>query len=321
MTKRLSEILQDLLTQPTNTKLWDHYTWQGPTQSDVASWQAQGFGVYQGKVRTVLSRDGRLQLLHSDRLTAFDRLIDYVPLKGVILSAITDFWFKSLSGMVPTHFIKQLGPRALLVESLRPIKLEVVVRAYLAGALARAYASGQRSFCGVALPEGLKPFDRLPEPIITPTTKAAAFEHDENISVDSILKQGICSSSEWEQICVMALKIFSVGSNIFNEKGWILVDSKYEFGRSADGSIKLIDEVHTPDSSRLWEQATYSKRVAAGEEPIMLDKENVRRYLLLQGFSGFGEVPIVPRSLLVELAQTYLSVAEKLAGNPLTISI
>jgi phosphoribosylaminoimidazole-succinocarboxamide synthase len=203
---------------------------------------------------------------------------------------------------------------------LRPIKVEVVVRAYLAGAIARAYATGQRSFCGVTLPEGLKPFDRLPEPIITPTTKAAAFEHDENISADDIVKLGLCSHSEWDQICVMALKTFSVGTNIFNDKGWILVDSKYEFGRSSDGAIKLIDEVHTPDSSRLWDEATYSQRVASGQEPIMLDKENVRRYLLLQGFSGFGEVPSVPRALLIELAQTYLSVAEKLTGSSLTIS-
>ncbi len=321
MTKRLSDILQDLVAQPTNAKLWDHYTWRGPTQSDVASWQAQGFGVYQGKIRTVLSRDGRLQLLHSDRLTAFDCLIDYVPLKGVILSAITDFWFKSLSGIVPNHFVKQLGPRALLVEALRPIKVEVVVRAYLAGAIARAYATGQRSFCGVRLPDGLRVNDRLPEPIITPTTKAAAFEHDENISADDVVKHGLCSHAEWEQICVMALKTFSVGTNVFSSKGWILVDSKYEFGRSADGVIKLIDEVHTPDSSRLWDKATYSQRVAAGQEPIMLDKENVRRYLLLQGFSGFGEVPTVPRALLIELAQTYLAVAEKLTGNPLTVSI
>jgi phosphoribosylaminoimidazole-succinocarboxamide synthase len=118
----------------------------------------------------------------------------------------------------------------------------------------------------------------------------------------------------------MALKIFSVGTNIFNSRGWILVDSKYEFGRSSDSVIKLIDEVHTPDSSRLWEHATYSDRIAAGLDPIMLDKENVRRYLMQQGFSGFGEVPAVPRALLIELAQTYLSVAEKLAGTPLTIS-
>jgi len=317
MAKRLSDILNELASRPVDTKFWNASTWQGPTQSDIASWQAQGYGVYQGKVRTVLNREGRLQLLHSDRLTAFDRLIDYVPLKGVILSAISDFWFKALGEEVPTHYIKQLGPRALLVESTRPIKLEVVVRAYLAGSLARAYASGQRMFCGVKLPEGLKPFERLPEPIITPTTKAAAFEHDENISIDEIFRQEICSKSEWEQITVMALKVFSIGSQIFADRGWILADSKYEFGRSSDGAIKVIDEIHTPDSSRLWDLATYSAKVSGQMEPEMLDKENIRRYLMQHGFTGFGEVPAVPRALLLELATTYLAVAEKLTGRPL----
>jgi phosphoribosylaminoimidazole-succinocarboxamide synthase len=320
MAKRLSDILQELASKPTDTKLWNSNVWQGPTLSDIASWQAQGYGVYEGKVRTVLSREGRLQLLHSDRLTAFDRLIDYVPLKGVILSAITDFWFQTLSDTVPTHYIRQLGPRALLVEAMRPIKLEVVVRAYLAGSLARAYASGHRTFCGVKLPDGLKPFDRLPEPIITPTTKAAAFEHDENIAIDEIFKQDICTQSEWEQMTIMALKVFSLGSKIFADHGWILVDSKYEFGRGSDGSVKLIDEIHTPDSSRLWDLTTYAAKTSANLEPDMLDKENIRRFLLSQGFSGFGEVPAVPRALLLELATIYLLVAEKLIGKPLLVS-
>ena len=320
MAKRLSDILQELASKPTDTKLWNSNVWQGPTLSDIASWQAQGYGVYEGKVRTVLSREGRLQLLHSDRLTAFDRLIDYVPLKGVILSAITDFWFQTLSDTVPTHYIRQLGPRALLVEAMRPIKLEVVVRAYLAGSLARAYASGHRTFCGVKLPDGLKPFDRLPEPIITPTTKAAAFEHDENITIDEIFKQDICTASEWEQMTIMALKVFSLGSKIFADHGWMLVDSKYEFGRGSDGTVKLIDEIHTPDSSRLWDLTTYAAKTSANLEPDMLDKENIRRFLLSQGFSGFGEVPAVPRALLLELATIYLLVAEKLIGRPLLAS-
>lgn len=318
MAKRLSEILQDLASRPTDTRLWNSHIWQGPTLSDVAAWQSQGYGVYQGKIRTVLNRDGRLQLLHSDRLTAFDRLIDYVPLKGVILAAITDFWFQRLGDTVPNHYIKQMGPRALLVEKTRPFKIEVVVRAYLAGSLARAYAGGQRNFCGVDLPTGLRSFERLPEPLITPTTKAAAFEHDENISVSQILESGLCTPAEWEQITILALKAFSIGSKIFADHGWILVDSKYEFGRADDGSIKLIDEVHTPDSSRLWDLSTYSKKFVQGLEPEMLDKENIRRYLLQQGFSGFGDVPAVPRSLLIDLASTYLVVAEKLIGTPLT---
>jgi len=317
MTKRLSDTYQEILANPTNSKLWQSQIWQGPSQSDVASWQAQGYGVYQGKIRTVLSRDGRIQLLHSDRLTAFDRLIDYIPLKGVILSAITKFWLEELGKTVPTHFIKELGPRALLVEAARPVKIEVIVRGYLAGSIARAYTAGERYFCGVQLPEGLKPFDRLPEPIITPTTKAAAFDHDENITAEQVVSRGICTKKEWDEISVMALKVFSAGSKIFLDRGWLLVDSKYEFGKGLDGSLKLIDEVHTPDSSRLWVAASYNERIKNSAPPEMLDKENIRRYLLEQGFSGYGDVPPVPRALLIELGKTYLNVAEKLIGKPL----
>lgn len=321
MAALLRDIYQEIMANPTSERLWNAHIWQGPTQSDIASWQAQGFGVYQGKIRTVLSRDGRIQMLHSDRLTAFDRLIDYVPGKGIILTAITKFWFEELSKVVPTHFIKEFGPRALLTESLRPVKAEVVVRGYLAGSLARAYASGAREFCGVKLPEGLKPFERLPEPIITPTTKAQAFAHDENISVDELIQRGVCSRDEWETISAMALKVFSLGTKIFGEKGWLLVDTKYEFGRSQNiQDIKLIDEVHTPDSSRLWVKSSYEERLNRGDSPEMLDKELVRRWLLDQGFSGYGDVPKVPRSLLIELAKTYLQVAETLTGKPLTVS-
>ena len=319
MPKLLRDIYQELSTQLSNDRLWKSHIWEGPTQSDISSWQSQGYGVYQGKIRTVLSRDGRIQMLHSDRLTAFDRLIDYVPLKGVILTAISKFWLEECSKIVPTHFISSQGPRALITESARPIKAEVVVRGYLAGSIQRAYMAGERVFCGVKLPDGLKPFDRLPEPIITPTTKAAAFEHDENISADDLITLGVCTRDEWERLSAMALKVFSLGTKIYAEKGWILVDTKYEFGRATDGVIKLIDEVHTPDSSRLWKQDTYASNLAVNLAPDMLDKENVRRWLIDQGFSGYGEVPAVPRGILLDLAKTYLTVAETLIGKPLVI--
>jgi phosphoribosylaminoimidazole-succinocarboxamide synthase len=312
------DLFQELLANPTNDKLWNAHIWQGPTQSDVAAWQAQGFGVYQGKIRTMLSRDGHIQMLHSDRLTAFDRLIDYIPCKGVILSAITRYWLEEMGKHVATHFIKELGPRALLTESLRPIKIEVVVRGFLAGSLLRAYTAGERVFCGVSLPEGLKPHEPLPEPIITPTTKAAAFEHDVGLSVDDLLKKGACTRDDWDRISAMALKTFSIGTKILADKGWILVDTKYEFGKNPSGDIKLIDEVHTPDSSRLWVAATYQEKLSQGSSPDMLDKETVRRWLLEQGFSGYGDVPKVPRSILLELGRTYLTVAETLIGKPLT---
>jgi phosphoribosylaminoimidazole-succinocarboxamide synthase len=319
MATLLRDIYQELSSNPANSMLWKTHIWEGPAQTDIISWESQGFGVYQGKIRTVLSRDGRVQLLHSDRLTAFDRHIDYVPLKGVILTAISKFWLEEISKFVPTHYIKDLGPRALLTENLRPIKAEVVVRGYLAGSILRAYEKGERAFCGVSLPDGLKPYSRLPEPIITPTTKAAAFEHDEGISAEELMKRGVCSKDEWEKISTLALKVFSLGCQIYGEKGWILVDTKYEFGRGDTGVIKLIDEVHTPDSSRLWKMDSYETRLKSGQPPEMLDKENVRRWLLDQGFSGTGDVPAVPKTLLLDLARTYLQVAETLIGRPLSI--
>lgn len=319
MATLLRDIYQELSANTANSRLWKTHVWEGPAQSDIISWESQGFGVYQGKIRTILSRDGRIQMLHSDRLTAFDRHIDYVPLKGVILTAITKFWLEEISKTLPTHFIEGLGPRAILTESLRPIKTEVVVRGYLAGSLQRAYQSGARVFCGVSLPEGLKPYARLPEPIITPTTKAAAFERDENTSAEDLVKRGVCTKEEWDKISTMALKIFSLGSQIYAGKGWILADTKYEFGRDQNGAIKLIDEIHTPDSSRLWKMDTYEALLQEGLPPEMLDKENVRRWLLDHGFSGAGDVPAVPRTLLLDLARTYLQVAETLVGKPLAI--
>jgi phosphoribosylaminoimidazole-succinocarboxamide synthase len=315
----IREIYQNISTHIHDDRLWERFVWQGPTESDIAARQSQGFGVYKGKIRTVLSRDGQIQMLHSDRLTAFDRHIDYVPLKGVILAAISQFWLEESAKVVPTHFIKSLGPRALLTHSLRPIKVEIVIRGFLAGSLLRAYQSGARTYCGVPIPDGLRPYDRLPEPLITPTTKAPAFEHDQNITTDDLIQAGICSQSEWHQMSAMAHKVFSHGTRVFAEKGYLLADTKYEFGRSTHGDILLIDEVHTPDSARIWIQASYENRLAAGQPPEMLDKETIRSWLLSQGFAGEGPVPRVPRSLLLSLGHVYLDVAEKLLGRPLSV--
>lgn len=316
----LRELYDAILHTPQDEKLWRKYLWEGPTQTDVAKWQAQGYGVYQGKIRTVLNRDGRVQMLHSDRLTAFDRLIANIPGKGALLTSISRWWFEQISNEVPTHYIESPGPRVLVTEACAPIKTEVIVRGYLAGSMLRAYENGERTYCGVTLPDGLKPYERLPEPIITPTTKAAAFYHDENISVDALVKAGICSAADWDIIATMALKVFSIGTRLYGEREWILVDTKYEFGRSQKGKIKLIDEVHTPDCSRLWIKATYDERLKANQVPEMLDKENVRRWLLDRGFTGHGDVPEPPRDVLIGLAKLYLYVAESLVGGPIYIS-
>jgi phosphoribosylaminoimidazole-succinocarboxamide synthase len=316
---RLRDLYTKFLEKPDDHRLWKKYLWEGPSDTDVSSWQAQGYGVYQGKIRTVLSRDSRIQMLHSDRLTAFDRLIGFIPGKGAILTSISKWWFEQLSKDIPTHYLASPGPRFIVAEDCIPFKVEVVVRGYLAGAILRAYEKGERTYCGVAIPDGLKPFERLPEPIITPTTKAAAYEHDENVTVDRLISDGICTKSDWSMIEELSLKTFSLGSRIFDSHGWILVDTKYEFGRSPSGQIKLIDEVHTPDSSRLWITSSYEERMKNELVPEMLDKEIIRRWLIDKDFIGFGEVPDVPRELLVKLAVVYLNVAEALIGKPLEI--
>lgn len=316
----LKELYAALLAAPQDEKLWKKYLWQGPEQSDVAKWQAQGYGVYQGKIRTMLSRDGRVQMLHSDRVTAFDRLISHIPGKGAILTSISRWWFEQISKEVPTHYIESPGPRVLITESCAPIKTEVVVRGYLAGSMLRAYENGERLFCGVRLPDGLTPYERLPEPIITPTTKAAAFHHDENTSADELIKNGVCTKADWDTMSQMALQVFSLGTRLFSERGWIFVDTKYEFGRSGAAKIKLIDEVHTPDCSRLWVKETYDERLKAGQAPEMLDKQNLRKWLIDRGFTGFGDVPDVPRSVLLDLANIYLHVAETLIGGPVSVT-
>jgi phosphoribosylaminoimidazole-succinocarboxamide synthase len=295
------------------------HAFAGLTPAQRASLQAQGRSVYTGKVRDVVDRGGgELSIVHSDRLTAFDRMIAMVPYKGVILNAISAYWLKEAQKVVPTHLLGSPHERVLRVKRTEPVRIEVVVRGYLAGAMLRAYEQGERHYCGARLPEGLGSFGKLPEAIITPTTKAAAFEHDENATPAELIARGVCSEADWRRISSMALELFAYGQEVFAKRGWILVDTKYEFGRDAKGELIVIDEVHTPDSSRLWEAATYGERLARSEPPVMLDKENVRRWLLAQGFSGHGEVPTVPADVLVDLALVYLRVAEALLGHPLS---
>jgi phosphoribosylaminoimidazole-succinocarboxamide synthase len=157
----------------------------------------------------------------------------------------------------------------------------------------------------------------LEKPIITPTTKAEVYQHDEEVDPETLIKRGVCTEDEWNKICDYALELFNFGQEVYQSKNWILVDTKYEFGQNARGEIKVIDEIHTPDSSRLWIRDSYNEAMQSGGEPKMLDKENVRRYLAGQGFTGEGQVPSVPVDQLVELSETYLEVAERLMGKPL----
>ncbi len=268
----------------------------------------QNTAEYHGKVRTVIDlHDGKLELFHSDRLSAFDCYIADVPFKGMILAHIAAWWFEKLN-FLPQHFLSQKDDRTLVCLKLTPIKIEVVVRGYLAGSLLRGYEKGNRIISALVLPDGLKPFQKLPQPIITPTTKAAAFAHDEETSAAELVKNSTCTEGEWAKISEYALQVFQFGSDVLCEKGWILVDTKYEFGKDKDGKIFLIDEVHTPDSSRFWRQNSYFERLESNLEPEMLDKENIRQFLIKKGFTGVGQPPDVPFSEIKKLLKTYLEI-------------
>ena len=313
--KAISDYLKEISNEPAANDALAKHSYTGLSDEEKSHYTKLGRKVYAGKVRELVGKNDELFIFHSDRLSAFDRFVGMVPYKGVILADLSEFWLKAAKKVVPTHYIDRPHERVLRCKACEPFKVEVIVRGYMAGSMARAYAKGVREFCGAKLGEGLQEFRPLPTAIITPTTKAAAYEHDEDVSPEELVSRGTVTAAEWKEISEMALRLFAFGQEVYAEKGWILVDTKYEFGRDSSGQICVIDEIHTPDSSRLWVHETYAARLAKGEAPEMLDKETVRRYLLSQNFSGHGDVPHVPVKNIVELADTYLVVAEKLRGE------
>ncbi len=317
----MSLVREQLANLKTSHSITSESVYSGLSEAEKRTLTGKGYKIYQGKVRELVQKDQDLYILHSDRLSAFDRYIALVPYKGLILSELSRYWLEKANTVVKTHFVSALNERVLKVEACEPVKAEVIVRGYMAGSMMRAYEKGVREFCGQTLEDGLKPYQKLPKPIITPTSKADVFEHDEETTAAELISDGICTEQEWHQIEKMALDLFAYGQTVYEEKGWILVDTKYEFGRSQkDGSICVIDEIHTPDSSRLWVKDSYESELAKGRSPEMLDKEIVRRYLMEQGFTGEGEAPAVPTELLISLSEVYLNVAEALLEEPLSIT-
>lgn len=317
--RTIRSIYDEIRTSADPTAALESYCYKGLKDKEIQHYKSQDFSYYEGKVRQCFAKNDRLYVLHTDRLSAFDCFIGYIPFKGQILNAISDFWFHKAMTVAPNHFIEAKGNRVLKVHRTTPIRAEVIVRGYLAGSMLSSYQEGVRNFCGNQLPEKLTPYSVLPNPIITPTTKAEAFEHDVETTADELVRNEIVTEREWITITDMAHQLFLFGKNEFEKKGWILVDTKYEFGRTADGKIIVIDEIHTPDSSRIWIEQSYSERIAANHPPEMLDKQNVRRWLIDQGFNGKGPAPKVPIDQLLALGLTYLDVAEKLIGRPLTV--
>ena len=272
---------------------------------------------YKGKVRDVYTIEDRfLVMVVTDRISAFDVVLpEPIPYKGQVLNQIAAHFLKATADIVPNWVIAVPDPSVTIGKMCEPFKVEMVIRGYLAGHAAREYAAGKRQVCGVTLPEGLNENDKLPEPIITPTTKASV-GHDEDISREDILAKGIVSEEDYAQLEQYTRALFARGTEIAAAQGLILVDTKYEFGK-ADGQIFLIDEIHTPDSSRYFYSEGYAERQQNGEPQKQLSKEFVRKWLIENGFQGKDgqQVPAMTPEIVQSISERYIELFEKITGN------
>jgi phosphoribosylaminoimidazole-succinocarboxamide synthase len=274
-------------------------------------------GYYKGKVRDVYTINNQyLVMVVSDRISAFDVVLpEPIPFKGQVLNQIAAKFLEATKDIVPNWVIAVPDPSVTIGRICEPFKVEMVIRGYLAGHAAREYALGKREVCGVKLPDGLKENDQLPEPIITPTTKASV-GHDEDISREDILKKGIVSEEDYLQLENYTRKLYQRGTEIAAERGLILVDTKYEFGKS-EGQIYLIDEIHTPDSSRYFYKAGYQDLQNKGEEQKQLSKEFVRKWLIENDFQGKDgqSVPVMDEAKVRSISERYIELYENITGN------
>jgi phosphoribosylaminoimidazole-succinocarboxamide synthase len=273
----------------------------------------------EGKVRDSYRAGGRRTIVVSDRVSCFDVVVGTLPFKGQVLNQIAAFWFEATRAIAPNHLIAVPDPNVSIVRECRPLPVEFVMRAYLTGSTSTsiwtAYARGERTFCGHRLPEGLRRHEPLPEPILTPTTKAPAGEHDALTSRAEILARGAVDEALYAEAERIASALFAVGQRHAASRGLILVDTKYELGLDESGSLVVIDEIHTPDSSRYWYRERYELALSQGREPEALDKEYVRRWLQEQGYRGEGAPPALPLDVRCEAARRYIEAFEQVAGR------
>jgi len=273
-----------------------------------------------GKVRDWYDlSDGKRLIITTDRLSAFDRILARVPYKGQVLNQLSAWWFEQTKDIIANHIISTPDPNVSIVTTVQPLPIEVIVRGYITGVTTTAlwyrYSIGERNIYGYEFPEGMKKNQALPEPIITPTTKGGETGHDERLTCDEVIEKGLLDPKTWTQVQSAALAIFKRGQGIANKAGLTLVDTKYEFGMAPDGSVMLIDEVHTPDSSRYWKADTYKAKFNAGEEPENFDKEFVRIAYAEKGYRGDGEIPSMPDELWVAASERYITIYEMLTGK------
>lgn len=276
--------------------------------------------LYRGKVRDVYElNDELLAIVATDRVSAFDHVMrETIPFKGQILNQMAATSMQQLEAIVPVHLVDVPHPNLTIAHKCSALPVEVVVRGYLAGHALREYRKGNRELCGQHMPESMMPYQAFETPLITPTTKAQK-GHDEDISQEQIIKQQLVSRELWEQIKETALRLFDKGSSIARERGLLLMDTKYEFGLH-QGQLMLIDETHTPDSSRYVYASGYEERLEAGQAPEQLSKEFVREWLMEQGFSGKQgqQVPVLPDEFRIEVYHRYAALYKQLIGQQFT---
>ncbi|MDF1513892.1 MAG: phosphoribosylaminoimidazolesuccinocarboxamide synthase [Anaerolineae bacterium] len=268
-----------------------------------------------GKVREAfVLPDSQRLLVTTDRLSAFDVVLTALPYKGQVLNQLSAYWFKTLSTIVNNHLLDVVDPNVSLVQDCSPLPVEVIVRGYITGStktsLWTLYESGNRNIYGYTFPDGLQKNDPLPEPIITPTTKAGPGQHDERLTCDEVVNRGFLDVKTWDAVQQAALAIFKKGQETAAAAGFCLVDTKYEFGLSKDGALMLIDEVHTPDSSRYWHLASLENGTID-----QWDKEYVRLWYSGQGYRGDGQPPEIPADVIAEAALRYIHLYEGLTGE------
>jgi len=273
--------------------------------------------LYRGKVRDNFSSGDRIAMITTDRLSAFDRVLTTVPFKGELLNRLTVFWFEKTRDVAPNHILDVPDPSVLVVRRLLPLAVEMVVRGYLTGSLWRDHQAGRGAKAyGIEIDPGMRKDEKFPTPILTPSTKAALGKHDEPVSARELVARGVLTQKQWDELARHSLELFAAGQEWAKKRGLILVDTKYEFGVDASGKIWVIDEIHTPDSSRYWIAEGSEERFRRGEDQRMLDKEFIRQWLIKErGYQGEGPLPQIPDEVRAQLAGRYAELVEKLTGE------
>lgn len=281
---------------------------------------------HSGKVRDWYIKNHLRILITTDRISAFDRVLGAIPFRGAVLNKLSEFHFEATRDIVSNHMIGVIDPNIMLVSEVKALPIEVVVRGYITGvtdtSLWKKYADGERIIYGIKFPQGMVKNQKLKNPVITPTTRETGpGGHDEPITAKEIVKQKLIAPAIWRQIEKVALKLFERGTRICEKAGFIMADTKYEFGLDKQGKLVLIDEVHTPDSSRFWSKKTYSQRFKKGQDVESYDKEIMRIWFKEQGYSGHGKAPSMPNDLIAQIAGRYIEVYEKITGEKFTIDL